>query len=136
MIVSIANGLRISDGTTQLFISQAAPKSKRTRMIRLAPGDQLAVVSDNSTDAWEIGRVVTAERYHPTQKPVELFRIPIRNHTMPGDIVVDPFAGAGGQFVAANESGRRCYGMELEPKFCAVILERLARAGLEPKKNV
>lgn len=135
MQVSIANGLRISDGTTQLFVSQAAPKGRRTRLIRLAAGDNLAVVADNSTDAWEIGRVHQAERYHPTQKPVELFRVPIRNHTQPGDIVVDPFAGAGGQFVAAQEGGRRCFGMDLEPKFCAVVLERLALAGLQPEKK-
>lgn len=70
---------------------------------------------------------------HISQKPVELFRKPIRNHTRPGDFVVEPFAGSGSQFVAAEQLGRLCFGMEFEPKFVAVILDRLSRMGLEPK---
>jgi hypothetical protein len=135
MTISIANGVRLSDGTGQIFISQAPPKNRKTRLIRLTPGDKVAVVADDSTDAWEIGREAGAERYHPTQKPVELFRKPIRNHTVPGDVIVDPFAGAGGQFVAAQESGRRCFGMDIDPRFAAVCLERLQLAGLTPTKQ-
>jgi DNA modification methylase len=72
---------------------------------------------------------------HISQKPVELFRIPMRNHTAPGDLVAEPFAGSGSQFVAAEQLGRLCYGVELEPKYVAVILERLVGLGLEPERQ-
>ena len=69
---------------------------------------------------------------HPTQKPVELFAIPIRQHTKKGDICYEPFSGSGTQLVAAEQLGRVCYAMELSPPFVAVALERLSLLGLEP----
>lgn len=70
---------------------------------------------------------------HPTQKPIGLFAIPIKNHTRPGDVVAEPFAGSGSQFVAAEQTSRLCYGMEYDPRFAAVILDRLLHYGLEPR---
>jgi DNA modification methylase len=69
---------------------------------------------------------------HPTQKPVELFAIPIRQHTNKGDICYEPFSGSGTQLVAAEQLGRVCYAMELSPPFVAVALERMAGLGLKP----
>jgi DNA modification methylase len=69
---------------------------------------------------------------HPTQKPVELFAIPIRQHTKKGDICYEPFSGSGTQLVAAEQLGRLCYAMELSPPFVAVALERMAALGLKP----
>ncbi len=57
----------------------------------------------------------------------------IRNHE--GD-VYDPFLGSGTTMVAADQLGRICYGMEIEPKYVAVILERMAGMGLEPQLQV
>jgi hypothetical protein len=54
---------------------------------------------------------------HPTEKPVELFAIPIRQHTKRGDLWYEPFAGSGTQLVAAESLGRMCYAMELSPAF-------------------
>jgi|SRR3990172_1964314 len=70
---------------------------------------------------------------HPTEKPIELFAIPIRQRTEKGDLCYEPFAGSGTQLVAAESLGRVCYAMELSPPFVAVALERLARLGLEPR---
>jgi DNA modification methylase len=70
---------------------------------------------------------------HISQKPVELFRRPILNHTVNGDVVAEPFAGSGSQFVAAEQLSRVCLGMEYEPKYVAVILERMSEMGLKPK---
>jgi DNA modification methylase len=67
---------------------------------------------------------------HATQKPVECMARPIRNHA--GD-VYDPFLGSGTTMVAAEQLGRVCYGMEIEPKYVAVTLQRLADMGLEPR---
>ena len=73
---------------------------------------------------------------HPTEKPTELFAIPIRQHTRRNDLCFEPFAGSGTQLVAAEMLGRSCYAMELSPPFVAVALERLARLGLEPRLQI
>ncbi len=70
---------------------------------------------------------------HVSQKPVELYRIPIRNHTRENDVIVDPFVGSGSALVAAESTRRTCYAVEIEPKFCAVTLDRMSSLGLEPK---
>ncbi|OFW02537.1 MAG: hypothetical protein A3H94_03095 [Acidobacteria bacterium RIFCSPLOWO2_02_FULL_60_20] len=70
---------------------------------------------------------------HPTQKPVELFAIPMRQHTRPDDLCYEPFSGSGTQFVAAQQLERRCFGLELQPAFVAVALERLANLGMKPR---
>jgi len=70
---------------------------------------------------------------HPTQKPVELFAIPLRQHTRKGEVCYEPFAGSGTQFVAAELLGRVCYAMEKSPPFVGVILERMLEMGLKPR---
>lgn len=86
----------------------------------------------NQSNVWEIGR--ENDKVHPTQKPVELFSIPIRNHTKPGEVIYEPFSGSGSQFIAAEREGRKCYGLESEPKYCNVILSRWeAETGKEAK---
>lgn len=70
---------------------------------------------------------------HPTQKPVVLIKRLIENSSIQGEAICDPFLGSGTTMVAAEQTGRICYGMEIEPKYCAVTLDRLARMGLEPR---
>jgi len=86
---------------------------------------------DQST-LWDIKKVPNNEYIHPMQKPVDLYSIPIRNHTKAGDIVVDPFSGSGTQIVAAEQHGRLCYAVELDPIWVAASLERFTEIGLEP----
>jgi DNA modification methylase len=59
---------------------------------------------------------------HISQKPVKLIAKAIINHE--SDIVVDPFLGSGSTLIAAEQLNRRCYGMEIEPKYCDVIVRR------------
>jgi DNA modification methylase len=61
---------------------------------------------------------------HPTQKPIELMRRPILNHTKRGTAVYDPFLGSGTTLIAAELTGRACYGLEVDPKYCDVIIQR------------
>ncbi len=61
---------------------------------------------------------------HPTQKPVELFIRSIEHHTNPGEYVYDPFAGSGTLMVACEKSKRRALMMELDPKYCDIIIQR------------
>jgi len=70
---------------------------------------------------------------HGTQKPIECMARPMRNHFTDGCEVYDPFLGSGTTLVAAEQTGRIGYGMEIEPKYVAVALERLANLGLTPR---
>jgi DNA modification methylase len=65
---------------------------------------------------------------HPTSKPVQLFEIPMLQHTNRGDICYEPFSGSGSQIIAGERVGRRVYAMEKAPEFIAVALERWAEA--------
>ena len=62
---------------------------------------------------------------HPTMKPVELISYQIGNSSKQGDIVADGFGGSGTTMVAAHQLKRKCYGMELDPKYCDVIVNRM-----------
>ena len=61
---------------------------------------------------------------HPTQKPVELMRRPILNHLKRGELVYEPFLGSGTALAAAELTERVCSGMELDPKYVDVIVQR------------
>ena len=61
---------------------------------------------------------------HPTQKPLDLMRRPILNHTKRGELVYDPFLGSGTTLAAAELIGRVCYGMELDPKYVDEVVTR------------
>ena len=61
---------------------------------------------------------------HPTQKPLELMRRPILNHTKRGELVYEPFLGSGTTLAAAELTQRVCLGIELDPKYCDVVVQR------------
>lgn len=61
---------------------------------------------------------------HPTQKPVALIRRPLLNHSQRGEWVYEPFLGSGTTLAAAEQSGRLCCGMELDPKYVDVVVAR------------
>ena len=61
---------------------------------------------------------------HGTQKPVELMRRPILNHTEKGAVVYDPFLGSGSTLIAANSVDRTCYGAEISPGYVDTVIER------------
>ncbi len=87
------------------------------------------------TTVWQIDVPVLpgVESRHPTEKPLELFATPILLHTQPGDLCYEPFSGSGTHLCAAENTGRRCFAMEIEPAFVAVALERLSDMGLKPQ---
>jgi DNA modification methylase len=86
------------------------------------------------TTVWEIAKPQKNETGHSTQKPIDCMGKAIANHD--GD-VHDPFLGSGTTMVAAHQLNRKCYGMELDPKYCQVIIDRMRK--LDPsiiiKKN-
>lgn len=70
---------------------------------------------------------------HSAEKPLECMARPIRNHGTGGDVAFDPFLGSGTTLVACEQLGRIGVGIEIEPKYVAVTLERLAGMGLTPQ---
>jgi DNA modification methylase len=82
---------------------------------------------DYYSDVWELdweGKKRVGKPIHPTQKPTEVFAIPMRVHTNEGDICYEPFSGSGTQIIAAERLHRRCFAMEIEPVFCDVAVKR------------
>ena len=86
---------------------------------------------------WSIGKDSGINYQHPTQKPVGLAALAIENIITQNKIVLDLFLGSGSTMVAAHQLGRKCYGMELDPKYCQVILDRMRKLdpGIEIKRN-
>ena len=75
------------------------------------------------TTIWEYDRP-KASKDHPTMKPVALMAYPIQNSCMSNCIVLDPFLGSGSTLIACEQTGRICYGIELDEKFMDVIVKR------------
>ena len=76
-----------------------------------------------NTSVWKIDRP-TKSKEHPTMKPVELFAEILNNATENGDVVLDTFSGSGTTLIACEQLGRKCRAMELDPKYCDVIIKR------------
>jgi DNA modification methylase len=77
------------------------------------------------SDVWEIPRPKKSD-LHPTTKPVELIVRAIKNSSKKGDLVADFFGGSGSTLIAAEQTGRKAYLMELDEKYCDVIRKRWA----------
>jgi DNA modification methylase len=73
---------------------------------------------------WSINKDGSSQYLHPTQKPVELSAMAIEHTTNKGNLVLDIFGGSGSTLIAAEQTKRTCYMMELDPKYCDVIIER------------
>ena len=76
------------------------------------------------TTVWQIGRDAQASYVHPTQKPVALPEEAIKNSSKGEDVVLDLFGGSGSTLVACEKTGRINRSMELDPKYCDVIVKR------------
>lgn len=78
----------------------------------------------NETTLWSIPQPAINDNVHPTQKPVALCARAIRNSSRPGELVLDVFGGSGSTLIAAEQLGRTCYMLEVDPAYCDVIVER------------
>lgn len=73
---------------------------------------------------------------HPTMKPVKLCGRLLKNSTRPGEIVVDIFGGSGSTLIAADQLGRACFTVELDPAYCDVIIKRWEKQSGEKKQYI
>jgi len=83
---------------------------------------------------WDLTRDSGLDYQHPTQKPISLSEKAIINSSDKNDLVVDVFLGSGSTMVAAHQLNRKCYGMELDPKYCQVIIDRMHK--LDPSLEI
>jgi DNA modification methylase len=95
------------------------------------------IIGKRLGSVWSINKDGASKYLHPTQKPVELASMAIENILHKNKIVLDLFLGSGTTMVAAEQLKRKCYGMELDPKYCQVILDRMRKLDttLEIKRN-
>ena len=78
------------------------------------------------SNVWQISREIKREEQgnHPTPKPIELIAKALRNSSEQNDIILDLFGGSGSTLIACEQLNRKCYMMELDPKYCDVIIKR------------
>ena len=95
---------------------------------------RLCPVKDRKqSDVWDVDRPTKSE-LHPTTKPIALIDIALKNSSKTGNIILDLFLGSGSTMVACHQLNRKCYGMELDPKYCQVILDRMKK--LDPSLEI
>lgn len=76
---------------------------------------------------WDIKKDFGGSYMHPTQKPIKLMSEGILNCSLRNNKILDLFLGSGSTMVAAHQLKRKCYGMELDPKYCQVIIDRMQK---------
>ena len=87
-------------------------------------GPRLNPVADRKqSDLWQINRPSKSE-LHPTTKPVELIVQMLQNSSKPDNLVLEPFCGSGSTLIACEQTRRSCRAIELDPKYCDVIVTR------------
>ena len=86
-------------------------------------------VHDNMNNVWHFNRHIKdgTEGNHATPKPIDLCNRVIKSSCPDNGLVLDVFLGSGSTMVAAHQLKRKCYGMELDPKYCQVIIDRMLK---------
>jgi DNA modification methylase len=87
-------------------------------------GNELVAQVDDFLEIWTAKRLSAKDYEHATSKPITLHEKAIKRCTKPNDIILDSFLGSGSTLLAGEQLGRRVYGLELEPKFCDLIIKR------------
>jgi DNA modification methylase len=133
---AIANGLRISqESGLEIYVKKEPPKNVKSRMVRLKQGERVTLTYDDSnTDTWSVNVDSKSTYIHPTQKPLELAARAMKNHTYPGDIVLDLFGGSGSTLIAAEKSERQAYTVEIDERFCDATVKRYAEYCRDSKR--
>lgn len=92
--------------------------------IILCSNNEREIIGKRIGSVWNIGKDNVNDYVHPTQKPIELSANAIKNVTKETHNVLDLFGGSGSTMIACEQLNRNCYMMELDPKYCQVIINR------------
>jgi len=87
-------------------------------------GDKTTMSEDISMDVWDVSQFSAGGNNHPAAFPVNLASYGIQAMTNSDEITYDPFLGSGSTLIACEKTGRKCYGMEIDPHYCDVIVKR------------
>ena len=121
MILVCNNGNEIKGkryGSVWNFTNQEITKMKKEELLNIV------LEQKKFYSIWQEKKDNPNEYMHPTQKPVSLSARAIRSSTDIGNNVIDLFGGSGSTMMACEQTGRNCYTMELDPKYCDVIIQR------------
>ena len=121
MILVCNNGHEIKGkryGSVWNFTNQEITKMKKEELLNII------LEQKKFCSIWQEKKDNPNEYVHPTQKPVSLSARAIRSSTDIGNNVLDLFGGSGSTVMACEQTGRNCYTMELDPKYCDVIIQR------------
>jgi DNA modification methylase len=89
----------------------------------------------NATDVWSVKKVNPQSMVHLTEKPVELAARAMQYSSRPGENVLDLFGGSGSTLIAAEQTGRKSFLMEIDPPYCDVIAQRYENfTGKKPER--
>jgi DNA modification methylase len=110
----------------QAALSNMDYKSRYEPIIYGQPGSCFYGERYKQEDIWEFQRTLKND-LHPTMKPIPLIENALKNSSKVGMSVLDLFLGSGSTMVAAHQLKRKCYGLELEPKYCQVIIDRMRK---------
>ncbi len=119
----------LSGDTTSIVVENSADKkilyinTPETSIVVEVDGYRLVYQDAGTESVWHFPKPQKSKD-HPTMKPVELVKRGIRNSSLPGQKVFDPFLGSGTTLIAAETINRVCYGLELSPDYCDVIIRR------------
>jgi DNA modification methylase len=94
-------------------------------------------LKERQNGVWQVNRMKGLQMQHPTQKPLEICERGINNSTNQNELILDLFLGSGSTMAASHQLKRKCYGMELDSKYCQVIVDRMQKLDptLEVKRN-
>ncbi|WP_067936370.1 site-specific DNA-methyltransferase [Alicyclobacillus kakegawensis] len=120
-VIESPEGLEITEDERGVIITVSS--GLETVMLRVPSYEVLYSGADEGTTVWRFEKPVKS-REHPTMKPIPLVARAIQNSSKKGEIVLDMFLGSGTTLMASEQTGRVCYGLELDPKFCDVIIRR------------
>ena len=120
--INLGNGIRLKSPKEDLCIVRQI--TKKLRDVQVKEGEKLIIENDGTSDCWYVRRDPVISYLHPTQKPIELAVKAINNSSKVMDLVLDPFAGSGFTLLGCEKIQRRARVIELDPGYCATILER------------
>lgn len=125
--LSIGSGIVVGCDGSEIYVAAKPPKGKRIRNTHIKPGESINLRPDTEhDDVWMVSRDNGAkgQSIHPTMKPVELGRRACRNSANEGDIVLDMFGGSCSTVMAAEQTGRIGYAIELDPRYVDASVRR------------
>ena len=150
IIFSIDNPYQVKetiiwDKTHSINLPQIGIYSRRCEFVFVMSSNEKYHTSQTYNDCrwnyWQIksaGSQITGEEVeHRAAYPIEFASNMVKDFSLQGDTIYEPFTGSGTTMVASHQLKRKCYGMELDPKYCQVIIDRMKKldSSLEIKRN-